>query len=286
MRQPFFVYRPLFWLQLAVFCLFTARAWQHFYGDLPYRALLWDEYLLSGLVKTFGYNWSDYVSDPKVENAIVLGIQGFGVLLFLGALAVFPWPLVPNRLRRIFLYIGAGVLFILVLATCRDQFWQVGQFLELTLQWATPLFLAQYLSTTKEPASHSWTAAKLAVAATFVGHGMYAVGFYPVPGFFMSMCMRVFACTEAQAKVFLLIAGVLDFASAVLIFGPRRAAYWSYVYMAAWGGLTALARVVANLYWPFWLTWLIQWWPEMVYRLPHSLVPLFLLLEKKRNKKK
>lgn len=277
--------RPEIWLQLAVFCLFSARAWQHFFGDLPYRALLWDEYLMSGVVKILGYTWSDYVTDPQVEHLIVLGIRFFGGLLLLGILAVFPLP-IPIVLRRIFLYIGSAVLFILVLASCRDQFWQVGQFLELTLQWTTPLFLAQYISTKKEPASPTWTAAKLALAATFIGHGMYAVGFYSVPGFFMTMCMRVFACTEAQAKVFLAIAGLLDFVAALLIFGPKRAAFWSYVYMAVWGGLTALARVAANLYWPFWLNWLIQWWPEMVYRLPHSLVPLFLLLEQKQNKRK
>ncbi len=276
MNKPIFRLSPLLWLQVAVFTLFSARAWQHFFGDVPYRALFWDENLMSSLVKRFGYNWSDFVTDPAVENGMSLFIRSVGVLLTFGAMAALPLPLAP-RLRRILLIIGAAVMLLLVVASWRDQFWQIGQLLELTLQWATPIFLVQWLYKKENPAVQSWLLPKIAVAATFIGHGLYAVGYYPTPGFFTTMTMRVFVCTEAQAKFFLLIAGTLDFIAAVLIFGPRRAAYWSYVYMAVWGGLTALARVTANLYWPFWVNWLGQWWPEMVFRLPHSLIPLFLL---------
>ena len=117
---------------------------------------------------------------------------------------------------------------------------------------------------------------KIAIAFTFTAHGLYAVGYYPQPGVFVDMLINILHVSEATAKDFLIVAGVLDFAIAIGIFIPRIAKYF-LLYAALWGGLTALARVWANFYWAFALSSLHQNLYETLYRLPHMLIPLALV---------
>ena len=93
---------------------------------------------------------------------------------------------------------------------------------------------------------------------------------------FVDMVINIFQFSEVHAKLFLKIAGVLDFLVAILIFIPRISTY-ALLYAALWGGLTALARTWANFYWSFPLESLHQHLYETIYRLPHMLVPLAAL---------
>ena len=120
-------------------------------------------------------------------------------------------------------------------------------------------------------------AVKALIATTFVAHGLYALGFYPVPGNFVDMTIFTLGVSETVARQLLFAAGVLDILAAVALFWPptQSVACW---YMIAWGLATALARVLAafspeaigaSLHQTLYLT---------IYRLPHGLLPLALLL--------
>ena len=61
----------------------------------------------------------------------------------------------------------------------------------------------------------------LLIAAVFIAHGLYAVGYYPIPGYFLGMVIDILGLTEQGARNFLLIAGILDFIGAFLIFLPK-----------------------------------------------------------------
>ena len=59
---------------------------------------------------------------------------------------------------------------------------------------------------------------KVAIAVTFISHGLYALNYYPRPGHFTEMVMDILGVKEATAILFLNVAGILDFVIAVGIF--------------------------------------------------------------------
>ena len=125
---------------------------------------------------------------------------------------------------------------------------------------------------------------KIALAVTFICHGLYAVGYYPVPGSFQSMLMQIFPLTEMQTIGILKVAGVLDFILSIVIFLPqRRILLIALGYATVWGLLTALARPVAHFYPQFWLESLLQWIPEFLFRVPHFLLPVWLFIFYKKS---
>lgn len=58
-----------------------------------------------------------------------------------------------------------------------------------SLQWTTPLLL---VACSKGSVPEYWIryGTRAAISATFIGHGLYAVGYYPMPGNFLEMTMR------------------------------------------------------------------------------------------------
>jgi len=168
-------------------------------------------------------------------------------------------------------------LILLAALYCKEKFFSAGQFFEYTLQFLTPLFLI-YLSN-KEKWSNSFTLIiKVAIAFTFICHGLYAVNYYPLPGNFVEMTINILGVGEESARNFLFAAGILDFICGVLIFFPRKISLIAIAYMIFWGLGTTLARIWANFYWEFPWASLHQWWFESLYRIPHFLIPLFLFI--------
>ena len=184
---------------------------------------------------------------------------------------------VSERTKNIsFLYIIASIsLAFLAFLYCKEKFYHAGQFIEYTIQILLPLIFI-YSIQRKIALSKLVLVLKLSIALTFSAHGLYAIGFYPQPGLFVDMIIKIFHVSEASAKIFLKIAGILDFIVSITIFIPRLSRY-SLIYAAIWGGLTALARIWANFYWSFPLESLHQHLYETLYRLPHMLIPLAAL---------
>ncbi len=123
---------------------------------------------------------------------------------------------------------------------------------------------------------------KLIIILTFCTHGLFAFGYpYKTPAVFIDMIIHCTGVKQTTAKHLLQIAGILDFTFCFcIIFAKRgsRLLKYSLIYLAIWGLITALGRVLGN-YYPD-LGWynVSQFIPETIIRLPHSLIPLVLLL--------
>ena len=266
-------------IQFSAFSVLLGRAWQHLYWDAPFRTLLWDEALLSGIVSNWlAMDWETYITSMEVDDQISWSIKCFGVLYLLCALTALFIKKSPRFLHHLLL-IGALGLISLALLYCKERFFSIGQFLEYTLQFGSPLFLWWYISSKEVfPTKNFGLVLKVAIALTFTCHGLYALGYYPIPVQFMEMTMNILGVDEDTAKTFLTIAGVLDFLVAFGIFLPWRWAKFFLLYAIFWGFGTTIARVWAYFDWE-WLDYvLLQWLHESIMRMPHFLIPLAVFI--------
>ncbi len=267
---------------LAALSVLLGRAYQHLFWDAPFRALLWDERWLRPLIESLGWVWSDWVTSPAVDANIQRAITGMGIFYLLAALSII-WACLPaharftkwaRKLLPFFMWSSAFLLFLLALMYWKEKFFHLGQLFEFSLQAISPLLflLSQNAGASAVRRRLGWI--KLAIALTFVCHGLYALGIYPRPGDFVTMMMQGLWLSEDQAMKMLYLAGVLDFVAALALFLPGRVGKVALWYCILWGLLTALARVWAHFYLPFWSESLHQWAWQTVVRLPHFFVPL------------
>jgi len=264
-------------LRISAFVIFIGRAYQHLVWDAPYRAFFWDESILKNLVeRMFKVTWNEYATSLSAANAIAVFIKSIGILYLI--CAVVTLVIKPNmkRIAKVFLFGGSFGLFILALLYCKEKFFHVGQFFEYMIQCITPVLLYMILFTEID-VKKIRLIALIAIALTFSCHGLYAVGYYPRPGNFIDMTLNIVPITEPSAHTFLKIAGILDFVVAIAIFIPRIS-YPALVYAFIWGGLTALARLVGHFYIDFLWNSFNQWTWEVLIRLPHALIPLFVMI--------
>lgn len=266
------------WIRISAVSLFLGRSWQHLRWDGPYRTLFWDESIMRPVVEQWGNtSWAEYVTNPVTDLWIQGFTRGVGVCLLVGALAVFFLEYIPKAGRWL-IGLGTFLLVILAVTETKSHFGQAGLLLEYTLQWFTPVLILKGMGRTKWESRHLWWAA-LACSLTFLGHGLYALGWYPRPGYFVQMTLTITGLSEANCIRFLQVAGVLDLMVAVGIFlSAHRIRIFSAAYMVLWGLITAMARLVAHFVPAFWQNSLDQWLHEVLFRLPHGLIPLFLVV--------
>ncbi len=232
------------------------------------------------------WTWNEYVTNLAVDATIQKWMVGIGVFYLLCAVACLFYEKMPRWVRWP-IWLGVVGQVLLALLYMKEFFFSTGQFLEYALQFSTPVFLiyfAKYAGGTQDRSNDftipAWLvlAMKIATALTFACHGLYAVGYYPRPGLFTTMVMHSLHCSEVFAVNLLLVAGWLDFAVAVGIFLPFKWSKWFLLYAAIWGLLTSFARITGNFFWDFPLESLHEWAHQMVYRLPHGLVPLVVFM--------
>jgi hypothetical protein len=268
-------------LRLATFLLFAGRAWQHLFWDAPFRALLWDQNIMEGIVLFLrGGTWQEYVTSAATDRFIQWPITGFGIFYALMALVtLFIREKHHKKFLALYILSSVSLAFLAFLYTM-EKFYHAGQFFEYAIQIMLPLLFWYTLAQRMNP-GRLLTAMKIAVALTFSAHGLYATGFYPQPGVFVDMFISILRVSETAAVKMLFVAGILDFGVSVALFTPRLSRY-ALLYAALWGGLTAVARTWANFYFDFPLSSLHQHLHETLFRLPHMLVPLaaFFILQK------
>ncbi len=268
-------YQRLGLLITAAMCICGGHALRHFLFDVPYRALVWDEKIWGRTLK----DWSGWLSSFGDESVLYTISVVLGIVLLTAAISLIH-PDFPKWKKRVLLF-ASFILFGITVLESKEQFFRIGQFMEGSIQWTLPFLLAYY-----SPFREKFLfALKLAVSLTFVGHGLYAFGIYPIPGHFLDMVLALFPLDEPQAILFLKVAGVLDFLVAVLIFIPGKWAKYALMYATVWGFLTALARLAVTIELGSEGEGLLWGLTQTVYRLGHGLVPLFLYhnLKKKRR---
>lgn len=218
-----------------------ARGWLTFRFDHPVRGLLWDESFISPIIQSLlGMDWADYHASS--DNWITPLIKGLGLFWMVSSL--LPWFLNPEGTRQkksvASLLVLAGVLLAFD-AYCRfNENTHLGMLLEYALQSASPMLVCIW-SLWPDRRSLWRRIAMAAAAATFVGHGLFALGVFPVPGHFVSMTIDLLGCSEPFARQFLWCAGALDLIVAALIWIPRTRLV-GFGYMVAWGTATTVAR--------------------------------------------
>lgn len=248
-------------LQTCVSVTLLARGWLTWRWDSPIRGLFWNEGWWGGRI-----DWTKFATGS--DEAITRGLETLGIVLM--GCAVIPWLIDLPKLRwsRWLLIPLAGVLGIDAFARFIDSGNQFGMGIEHSSQWGCPLLL---LAAVQWPrGGKAWcVAAMVATMLTFVGHGLYAFGFHPVPLKYRTMTSALLGLSEVGTLRFLYIAGILDFVAAAALFLKPLQRFALY-YMIVWGAATAFARVCTG-------PSLDPWLMETVVRSSHWMIPLLIL---------
>ena len=250
-------------LKLCVSLTLMARGWLTYQWDSPIRGLIWNEGWWSRFV-----NWAEFATHS--DAAINRGLAITGFVLMIGA--IVPWLVEIRHLRWTYWLLLPLSLVLIVDAFARwiDSSNQIGMALENALQWSCPILL--FIAVGWKEADRIWRViAIIAAVFTFVGHGLYAVGFHPIPLKFQIMTMKLLNFDEAGTIWFLSLFGYLDFVAAAFVLIKGHLRKFALYYMITWGAVTALARVISG---PSLDPWLI----ETIVRSSHWMIPLLLLV--------
>lgn len=223
----------------------------------------------------FNKNWSDYVTQTSTDLAIQKVVFAIG-LIFLAATIVFVLFRIANKsLLLVTTTIVTVLLCFLVLSYWKDKHYQIGMLIELSLQAFSPL-LFYWLLFRKD--LRLWKfATKLFIALTFVGHGLYALNYHPVPWHFIDMTTQILKVSNEGAMNFLLTVGILDVVIAIGIW-IRGLDEKVLLYATFWGLATTVARIIGNIEYETGWSMVSRWGYEVLIRFPHFLVPLALYL--------
>jgi len=267
-------------LKISVILIFLGRAWQFIFWDAPFRTFFWNESLLKPFVETIiGVDWQTYANSPKLDVFINSSVLAFGILYLLSAIAVILHSKIERIANYIIIFGGIGLL-LLAFLLMSDRFYQFSQFFEYSINFSIPFIFVFYHKICIQ--KHLVLILKLLIAAVFIAHGLYAVGYYPVPGYFLGMVIDILGFTEQGALNFLLVVGILDFIGSILIFVPKVTRY-ALIYLAIWGFLTSFARLVAGFSFDFFWELLHLNLYQTIYRLPHGILPIIVLLKMKNR---
>jgi len=264
-------------LRASAFFVFIGRAWQHLFQDGPYRTLFWNESLFGPLVNAITpWSWSQYVTHPMTDTVIQMGTRIIGIGFLFCAIFALTASAGNRRDRRMKVLIsGAAGLMFLAFLEFMGRGFQVGQFFEYSAQFMSPVLLVMALRGMGGNFSFRFLLLS-AVALTFSCHGLYAFGYYAVPGNFIDMVIRYTGMNEDHSVLFLRLAGFLDFAVVVSLLVPAFRPIglgWAVL----WGLATSLARVLYQIDSGEVLASLLVWAPHAIYRFPHALLPLAAL---------
>ncbi len=265
------IFKGLKWSMLLVL---GSQAWIHFSGHTVYSSILWDEEGIAWVAS----DWDTFVN--QIFNDRLLDIISYSIGLYFMIVMVQTLRLNKEKEVRNFnqlCFLTTLILALIAFLGARDKFMEWAQFFELSIQFLTPIILAVYLFGKKK--QHLILLMKVAIALTFACHGLYALGIFPLPVHFMEMTMGILPLDDTNARLFLKMAGIMDWIVAIMIFIPNRNIVQSaLIYMILWGSITALARMTYALLNYGSITDIIQSIPNTLIRVPHALIPFVLLL--------
>lgn len=253
-------------LNILVSVTFVARGWLTYRWDSPIRGLLWNEEFFAPVVqRCLGLSWQDYAANS--DQAITGSLEICGIILMVSA--IVPWLPIRKTFCALLILPAILILSIDTFARFVESGFQFGMLIEHALQVGIAFaWLTAHHYRTKPIPWIIW--AKVLVALTFVGHGLYAVGLHPVPWSFQSMTRDLLGLSEPGALLFLRIVGCLDFVVAVAMFiRPIEKPVLAYIIF--WGAVTALARIASNP------TAIDPWFAENLVRTVHWGIPLLIL---------
>ena len=264
-------------LQFIVSVTFLARGWLTWRWDSPIRELIWEEKWWSPVLKNYDVTWSHFARTS--DQWITPTLERLGIFLIVSALV--PWIAGFSRLRWLRWFLIPATLILILDGFSRwvAKDMQAGMAMEHILQIFVPLALLislgrKSLNAPKREVAVRWSL-MIATLVTFVGHGLYAVGYYSVPLHFQMMTTEILSLSEGGSLRFLEIFGWLDFL--VVPFVLFRWTRWAALfYMFCWGGATALARILAYYDEALPYNGMDPWFAEAMVRTSHWAIPFWL----------
>lgn len=241
----------------------------HWCGDQPYRAIAWDETLMTPVLALFDISWQDWVTDTDYSNGIDTLTWSMGLVFAL----LIPLCFVPGtetRWRWLPVVCMLPPLLLLGWARWAEHHYDLLWPPEFCLRLSLPLLL---FSLNRQPiAPVHLRLLLIACGLTFIGHGTYALGWYPTPLAFHQMIQDILPLSDSTCTAVLYLIGIIDVLVGLLLFAaPLRQPV--LLWMSTWGLLTATMRLHAidwtfldETLWPALAAWLE--------RLPHVVVPL------------
>ncbi len=271
-------------LQISTIALLLGRAWQFMSKSTPFSSFFYHTVFMNPVIKyVYRTNWKEYLNNAEWYTTYKTLITCWGIFLLLSIFVIIGVKKIPHLISKSVLFASFFLLFFLAFCYYIDKGFRLGQFVEYALQFSSPLifwyYFKHYFKVNKIPSLDSTFVffLKIVIALTFIGHALFAIGYYPIPGVFIDMIIKSFSVSEAGAKNLLLTVGVLDIVAALLLFIPwRNIQKIGLYYIIIWGFLTTVARIYANV--SYGLGWysVKQWMPEFLMRFPHFLIPVFL----------
>ena len=262
-------------IKITLVLLLLGRAIQHLFFDSPIRGILYSKHFVNPVLQLLNINFNDYINSPNLDDSINTVIIIIGILfLTLSGLTLFLNQL-NNTAKKIVLYFSCFMLVLIAFGYFKEKSLSIGQFFEYSAQMFLPLFFL--IKKQKQLIFF-----KLAIGITFFCHGLYAIGYYPVPANFVQMIISSTNFNNEQAVVLLHLVGLLDFIFAIAIFIPKIEIPFLW-YGVIWGFLTSFARIYTNVYVDFFSSTLFYWIYEFLVRIPHFIIPLYLILTKNNN---
>lgn len=272
---------PFLLLKITVIALLLGRGYQHLFFELPYRAFFLDYQLFGWMIEgILGLNWADYTNSLKTDLNLKAFSKTLGIILWISAASAW---FLPKKWPQPLLVLSSAIIAFAAICYFLDKGYQIGQGIEYTAQVVSPILLIGFANQLEN--RKLLFAIKVAIALTFLGHGLYAIGYYPVPGHFVQMVVVHINGTNAEAIWLLKIAGILDMVVVVGIFLPR-VAMLALIYAFIWGLLTTFARLTSNIYFDhlFWIT-AHQSLFEFLIRWPHFMLPLIAILLERQTQR-
>ncbi|MBD64976.1 MAG: hypothetical protein CME62_07195 [Halobacteriovoraceae bacterium] len=264
-----------FIIRLACIAFFLGRGWEYLFFDAPFRTLLWSQGLMQGVIESLtSMRWEEWVKGGGAGELFINGLtRALGVFFIMAAIVSCFIKSHQKKLGIVLLFGSLAMVMISFLLFMGKGF-AVGMFIEHAIQMG--IGVAFYLTLFYPQNFDKYLFYfKLLISFTFIGHGLFAIGYYPIPGGFIDMIINTFGFTEDNAVLMLRFAGILDFSAAIFIFVPGLELY-ALGFNIFWGLTTAFARSVAHIDINLLELTSHQWIFETIYRLPHGLLPLAL----------
>lgn len=262
-------------ISISCFLMLIGRAYQHFFADSPIRGLLYSPFIMKPFLSLTGVSFDSYINHPLLDERITLSLKLTGLLLFFLGWCFLWIGIFPENVKRVVVYISCFMLMLVSFAYYKDKSFSIGQFLEYAAQMFLPLYFI---------IKERWLSIflKSCIAITFFSHGLYAIGYYPIPGNFMQMIIIALKCSNENALTILYVAGILDFVFAIGVFIPKLSRGFLF-YGLFWGFVTTFARLYTNFHIEFGLANFSYWTMEFLVRIPHFTVPLVLLMNLRKG---
>jgi hypothetical protein len=267
-------------LILSAFCVLIGRGYEYLFWDSPIRVLMWRQDWMESIVNLFDYSWEEYASSPTMDKIFNLFSRTIAWLFIISSIAIFF--IKSNKKADLMVTISfVFILFVYILLYI-DNFSRIGYLIEHSIQIGAVLMPVLYF---KERISQKTLLIIIQwlVALTFIGHGLYATAYYPVPGEFVDMLYYVFKFEEKTALSFLYIVGIIDIIFGIYILLPfpilQKLKYLTYsilFYLAFWGIITGFARIYTGFAMSITIDSFHEEFYKFVFRIPHGLYPFII----------